>query len=67
MKADGLYDIPQNAYFISKVDESNQDRSLRKKTNFVQFWDQFNGLKNNELKKVLILNVNTLYRNELSL
>lgn len=38
--------------FISKVDESNQDRSLRKKANFVQFWDQFNGLKNNELKKV---------------
>lgn len=38
--------------FISKVDESNQDRSLRKKPNFVQFWDQFKGLKNNELKKV---------------
>lgn len=36
---------------LSEVDESNQDRSLRKKTNFVQFWDQFNGLKNNELKK----------------
>lgn len=38
--------------FISKVDESNQDRSLRKKANFVRFWDQFNGLKNSELKKV---------------
>lgn len=36
---------------LSEVDESNQDRSLRKKANFVQFWDQFNGLKNNELKK----------------
>lgn len=36
---------------LSEVDESNQDRSLRKKANFVRFWDQFNGLKNSELKK----------------
>lgn len=40
--------------FISKVGESNQNRYLRKRANRVQFWNDFKGLKNIELKKVFL-------------
>lgn len=47
---------------LSEGDGSNQDRSLKKEDKFVQFWEDFNGLTNTELKKKIGKNTLTPYR-----